>query len=127
VIGFTEEQARQVQAKDPLITFRKTPAGSIQDLPGHGEMLEMTSIGLTLTSANLSEELGYKIIKALHEHWDEVAEAYPPVAAYDPVRDLIKSIPKGAEIPLHAGVVRYAKELGIEVPPQYIPPEYKGR
>jgi TRAP-type uncharacterized transport system substrate-binding protein len=28
-------------------------------------------------------------------------------------------------IPLHSGVVRYLKEVGINLPPERIPPEYK--
>jgi hypothetical protein len=125
VVGFTKEQAKEIQAKYPLVTFRETPAGSIAELPDLGPLVEMSSIGLTLTSSRLPEDVGYRIIKALHQNWGEVAKAYPPVGKYDPIRDLIKSIPKGAEVPLHAGVVRYAKEAGIDVPSAFIPPEFK--
>jgi len=126
IIGFTKEQADKIRAKNPLILFRETPAGSIKELPELGSMWEMKSTGLTLTSSRLPEEVGYQVIKAIYEHWDEIAQVHPPLKLYDPIADLIKAIPPGMETPLHAGVVRYAKEIGIKVPEAFIPPEYKG-
>jgi hypothetical protein len=60
------------------------------------------------------------------EGLSEVASAYPPIKGWHPVADLFKYVPEGGEVPVHAGVVRYAKEKGIEVPKRFIPPEYKG-
>jgi len=36
-------------------------------------------------------------------------------------------VPEGAEVPAHAGMIRYAKEKGINVPQRFIPPEYKSK
>lgn len=126
VLGFTKEDADKMRAQNPLMFFKETKAGSIKELPDLGTILEMSSIGLMLTSSNMPEDVGYRIIKALHQNWGEVAKSYPPVGKFDPIRDLIKHIPKGTETFLHAGVVKYAKEIGIQVPAVYIPPEYKG-
>ena len=126
VVGFTKEEADKIRAKNPLIFFREAPTGSIKELPKLGSILEMSSIGLTLTSSRMPEDVGYRVIKALHQNWGEVAKGYPPVGAFDPIADFIKAIPQGLEVPLHTGVVRYAKEIGIEIPKPFIPPEYKG-
>jgi len=125
-VGFTKEEADKIRAKNPLIFFREAPTGSIKELPKLGSILEMSSIGLTLTSSRMPEDVGYRVIKALHQNWGEVAKGYPPVGAFDPIADFIKAIPQGLEVPLHTGVVRYAKEIGIEIPKPFIPPEYKG-
>ena len=69
--------------------------------------------------------MAYKIVKAYREGLDEVAASYPAVKGWDPVADLFKYVPEGAEVPVHAGMVRYAKEKGIDVPKRFLPPEVK--
>ena len=67
--------------------------------------------------------------KALDEHWDEMLAGYP--AAEDFLTDLIKYTADLEDmigltpVPIHAGVVQYLKEIGVDVPTALIPPEYK--
>ncbi len=127
VIGFSEEEAAKINAKYPHFLIAKTPAGSIKPLPKLGSIWEIYILGGATTSSRLPEEVGYRIIKALCEHWSEIVQAYPSCAPYHPIKDYIKMVPKGMEVPLHAGVVRYAKEIGIDLPAGLIPPEYRGK
>ncbi len=75
---------------------------------------------------NLPEDVAYKIVKSYCEGLDEVAASYPAVKGWNPISDLFKYVPEGAEVPAHAGMVRYAKEKGIDVPQAFHPPGVKG-
>ena len=72
---------------------------------------------------DLPADLVYKMAKAMYEARDNFGKAYKP--ATKPMADYPRSLIKAATIPLHSGVVKLCKELGIEVPAKLIPPEYK--
>ncbi len=127
VIGFSDAEAEKIKAKYPQFLIRKTPAGAIKTLPRLPGVWEIYSISGVSTSSRLSQDIGYRIVKAIHEHWKEISQAYPSCAPYHPIEDYIKIVPQGMEVPFHAGVVQYAKEIGIKIPNDLIPPEYKQR
>ena len=79
-----------------------------------------------VVSSRLPEDVVYRIVKAYVEGFDEVAAAYPAILGWDPVADYFRLVVPGGEVPAHAGLIRYAKEIGIEVEERFIPPEYKG-
>ena len=124
-IGFSKEQASKLSEQYPQFLLRLTPSGTIKAVPEHPALWEIYSIAGAHTSSRLPVDAGYKIIKAVCEHWDEIAQAYPGSKGFHPIKDYVKIVPEGMELPLHAGVVRYAKEVGIEIPKGFIPPEYK--
>lgn len=125
VIGFTKEQAEKIQKTNPLNTLMKTLLGTIKILPEVGDFYEMNSSVMTMSHAQMPQEVGYRIIKAVYKGWDEIAEAYPPCKGVHPIKDAFKATPPGKEYLFHAGVIQYAKELGFDVPERLIPPEYK--
>lgn len=125
VIGFAKDEADKLQAKDPLNTFMETPAGGIRELPNLASLWEMSSATMTISSSRMSQETGYRIMKAVYKGWDEIASAFPPCKGIDPLVDAFKHTPGGKEFFFHAGVIQYAKEKGIRVPDRFIPPEYK--
>jgi hypothetical protein len=88
-------------------------------------MYELAPIVGAMASKNLPEDVVYKIVKSYAEGLSEVAASYSAVKGWDPVADLFKFVPEGAEVPAHAGLVRYAREKGINVPKRFIPPEFK--
>lgn len=124
VIGFSPEEAETIQAQDQLNTFVATPAGGIRDMPDIGPMMEMSSPVMVMSSANLPQDIGYSMAVAVVEGWDTIGESFPAAASVDPIIDVISQIPDIAGLYLHAGVVQYAVENGIEVPDRLIPPEY---
>jgi TRAP-type uncharacterized transport system substrate-binding protein len=60
-------------------------------------------------------------VKAAFENKTTIDQAYPGYASYD----LTKQTLKFSVIPLHAGTVKYLKEIGVTVPANLIPAEAK--
>ena len=127
VIGFSDEEAAKLSARYPHFTLMKIPAGTIKPLPKLGDIWEMVTIGGAATTSRLPEDVVYRMIKAIYEHWSEIGQAFPSCASVNPITEYVNLVPKGMEVPFHAGVVRYAKEKGINIPASLIPPEYKQR
>jgi len=127
-IGLTEEQAKQFEEAHPLFagSMQYIPKGFIDELPESGDFWAFRAVATAGgATPQLSQELGYRLIKTWHEHYDEVVQTFPLVEGFDPIVDLVKTIPKDGELKMHAGAVQYAKELGLDVPDAVIPPEYK--
>jgi len=124
-IGYSEDDMKKIRAEYPYILFFETPAGSIVQLPNNPAIMEEGQVVGAVASSNLPEEVGYEIIKAYVEGFEEVAAAYPGIRGWDPVGDVFKLVAPGGEIPIHAGLYKYCLEKGIEVPERFIPPESK--
>jgi uncharacterized protein len=127
VIGFTKEEAQKIQANDPLDTFLETPVGGIRELPKLGSLWEMSSAVMVMTSSKMSQEIGYRIMKAVYKGWNDINTAYAPTKGLDPILDAFKLTPASNDFYFHAGVIQYAKEQGMKVPDRFIPSEYKGK
>jgi TRAP transporter TAXI family solute receptor len=126
VIGFAKGEAEKLTAQDPLNTFVTTPAGGIRELPGIGPLLEMSSAVMVMSSSRMSQETGYRIMKAVARGWSEIGDAHPASKGWKPVEDAFAQTPDIKGVHFHAGVIQFAKENGISVPERLIPPEYKG-
>lgn len=124
VVGFSPEEAATIAAQNQLNTFVETPQGGIRDVPEVGPLLEMSSPVMVMSNSALAQDIGYAMAVAVVDGWDRIGEAYPAAAAVHPVRDVISQIPELDGLYLHAGVVQYAMENGIDVPERLIPPEY---
>ncbi|MDD3516364.1 MAG: TAXI family TRAP transporter solute-binding subunit [Synergistales bacterium] len=124
VIGYSEEDVKKIQEVIPYMTFLKREKGSIKEFPEVGPIWEECPIAGAVATSALPEEIGYQIVKAYVEGFDEIAAAYGPVKGFDPVADYFRNAGDDV-VPAHAGLIRYAKEKGIEVPERFIPPEYK--
>lgn len=128
VIGYSKKDIEEIRERYPYMNFIETPKGKIRQLPDAGPVWEEVAIvGAVAPAGLLSEEDGYEIVKAYVEGFEKVAQAYGAIKGWDPVADYFQNVPPGGEVPAHAGLVRYAKEHGIEVPERFIPPEYKGK
>ena len=125
VIGFTKEDAIKIQAADPMNTLIETAKGTIKTLPQVGDFWELNSSVMTMSSSRMPQEVAYRIVKAVLKGWDDIAEAYPPCKGVNPIADAFKATPIDKKFLFHAGVIQYAKEIGINVPERLIPPEYK--
>lgn len=123
VIGFTPEDVAAITKAYPYIPFIETPRGTIAQLPEAGPMHELAPIVGAMASKDLPADVVYRIVKAYVTGLPEVVASYPAVKGWDPVADLFRYVPEGAEVPAHAGLVRYARERGIEVPKRFLPPE----
>ncbi len=72
------------------------------------------------TTSDFSEDTVYTMVKAYWENTKVAKRLYIQHSYFTP--DLLF---KSKPVPLHAGVVKYYLEKGIEVPKELIPPEYK--
>lgn len=125
VIGFSHEDAMKIQEADPMNTFTKTPKGGIKPLPNIGGFWEMNSAVMSMSSSQMPQEIGYRITKAVYTGWAEISEAFPASKGVDPIKDALANTPTSGVFYFHAGLIQFAKEIGIEVPGRLIPPEYK--
>jgi len=64
---------------------------------------------LLVTSASLSDDDAYKLIKTLHENWEQLREDYPPLRSV--AQDKLALVDVTA--PYHSGAIRYFKEVGL--------------
>jgi TRAP-type uncharacterized transport system substrate-binding protein len=125
-IGFTKEETQKILKEMPYLNFVETKKGNIKELPDDGPFYEEAAIAGGIATTKISQEIGYKIVKAYYENLADIQAAYGPAKGWDPIADYFKFA--GEEIvPAHAGLVQFAKERGISVPDRFIPPEYKGK
>ncbi|MBN1226386.1 MAG: TAXI family TRAP transporter solute-binding subunit [Deltaproteobacteria bacterium] len=78
---------------------------------------------------DLSEEVVYKMFKAIHQDWmkgsnGKIGAAKPATAKTDPLEMLLDSANSGA-VPLHPGVIKYLREMNQVIPANGIPPEMR--
>ena len=62
-----------------------------------------------VTSAKVSDEMVYNVVRAVFENLDDFKKQHPAIANLDPK----KMIKDGLSAPLHPGAVKYYKEKGL--------------
>jgi len=62
-----------------------------------------------VSSASVSDEMVYNVVKAVFENLDDFKKQHPAFANLDPK----KMIKDGLSAPLHPGAVKYYKEKGL--------------
>ncbi|MDD5006991.1 MAG: TAXI family TRAP transporter solute-binding subunit [Syntrophorhabdaceae bacterium] len=120
VLAFSEDNMKKIKAKYPYYLDLH-----LQPNIYKGQTSEVYCIGQatgTITTKDvMSNEVAYKVIKAIVEGIEDQAAAFPAVKG----KNLCEMTLQTAPIPLHAGSVKYLKEKGYKVPAKLIPPEYK--
>ena len=71
----------------------------------------LTTIQNILISPNVSEDVAYRLTKAIVETWDEVVKTVPAAGKVSPLEDFDKSV-----LPLHPGAIKYYEEQGLTIP-----------
>jgi len=129
ILSFTEEEIKNALGIVPGIVRIDCPADAIKTLSPHPKL---TSFGLLLSSflsTKISQEIGYKMTRAVADNWGDIIAVYPASKYYDPLKDNLadlSSVPVDKNPPpFHAGLVQYYEERGFKVPSRLIPPEYK--
>jgi uncharacterized protein len=62
-----------------------------------------------ITNAKVSDEVVYRVAKALHDNKQDLVATFPPFTLFQP-QNMAKAL-KG--VPMHPGAVRYYKEIGL--------------
>lgn len=119
LINIPDAEVAQIVKKYPYLIAFTIPAKMYKGIDNATQTV--ATIQGAQTTTKLSQEDGYKMIKAMWEGGKKVWQtAYPQGANTNILELSLKS-----SIPLHAGTVQYLKEKGYEVPANLIPPEYK--
>ena len=120
LLPITDEALAKGNAKYPGMYVRaigpaKSYSGQDQDVPTYPVIMHDTG------TTKLSEDLVYKMCKAIYNARDKIAKSYK-------YANVILDFPKSSligPIPIHAGLYKFCKEMGIQVPERLIPPEAK--
>lgn len=123
LLQMSQEEAEQIAGELPYFSVATVDPGDYYGDQEGSQITVQTAIGINTTAA-FSEELAYAMVQRVFspEGLAAATSGYPPADRTDPAQLTLDA----AVAPLHAGVVRYFEEAGIEVPSHLIPPEYEG-
>ena len=117
VLSWSEPQIAKIKERYPYYQFIE-----LKDTPYNTGPVTVRSIYLAIgTTSDMSEEVAYKIVKTVSENVPFQAGSFPAIKGIDIPRLTLE----GAKAPLHAGTVRYFREIGLTVPDELVPPEAK--
>ncbi len=114
-LPFSEEDVKKVRTARSFLPWIKVPAGSVK---GMGEFWTTASLAFVGATKNMPADVAYKIVKAIWEGQEHQPQAVMG-AAYRNPRGTIEH----AISPLHAGAIRYYRELGLKIPDELVPAE----
>ncbi len=106
VVPVTGPKVEEFMKKFPFYPVAVIPGGMYK-----GTDEDVTTFGPRaplLTSAKLSEDVGYEITKAVFANLDEFKKLHPALADLTPENML-----EGNSVPYHPGAVKYFKEAGL--------------
>lgn len=115
-LSISDEQAAKIRKHHPQLTVVDMPADIIKGSPAYKTWAFALA---TAASAELSEEMGYRITKAVLENRQPQTDAMKATGAINFARATIEM----STSPLHPGTIRYLRELGLEVPDHLIADE----
>ena len=129
ILSWTPEQLEVGLKATPGTCSTYIEKGIITALPEQPGFYTLGhTTGNFLTTA-FSQDVGYRMVKAYVDHWDELCEAFPASKAWEILEtdlQLLSSVAEVTEVlPYHAGAVQLMEERGYKVPAELIPPEYK--
>jgi TRAP transporter TAXI family solute receptor len=116
-IPLTQAEQDILVAKYDFYSRGGLPAGSYRDITE--EVRGVAEWNMLATSVDVPEDHVYRIVKTLFENQKDMIAVHSSAKYMTPENSL------SFNVPLHAGAVRYLKEVGVTVPDRLIPPEYK--
>ncbi|AEE92390.1 TRAP transporter solute receptor, TAXI family [Tepidanaerobacter acetatoxydans Re1] len=119
LINFSDEDIEKIIKEFPYLIPVTIPAGTYQGVDY--DVKTIATIQGAQTTTKLTQEDGYKMIKAMWEEGKEIWQSAYTIGAQNNILELSLR----SSVPLHAGTVQYLKEQGYDVPASLIPPEYK--
>lgn len=115
ILSFDDEQIEKATEALPFLSRAVIPAGTYRDVE------EATTLGSYIGIAatdELSEEAAYEITRAYWENVENLGRTFAPAEGMTAEVSV-----ENTATPLHAGALRYYREIGIEVPDELVPPE----
>ncbi len=120
LVGLSPDEVKIVKEKLPGYPVTVVTAGSYFANQKEDKIVLSLVMGVS-TNTKMSEEVAYRILKAIIEDKKSQEQAYPSVKPMDYVQDTFQYM----NTPLHPGAVKYYQEKGHKVPDRLIPPEMK--
>ena len=113
ILNWTQESLDKINARYPLWDWYDFPPGTY---PNQDELIRtVASPNVLVTRADISEDVVYHITRVIWENLATLQEIHGAT------RDMHPDIAvQGLGAPLHAGALRYYREVGIEVPDRLI-------
>lgn len=113
VLGWTQETLDKLNSKYPLWDWYDFPPGTYPNQTNH--IRTISSPNILVVRADIPEEVVYQITKVI---WENLATLHEIHGA---TRDMRLEIAiQGLGAPLHAGALRYYREVGLEIPARLI-------
>lgn len=107
ILGIDDAHAEKLIAKYPFYTKFNVPGGAYKGV--NNDVQTVAVVATYIVSDDLSEDLVYKMTKALFENKEEIAKAHAKGAELDPEYSV-----SGISIPIHPGALKYYKEIGVK-------------
>ncbi|HEX7125937.1 MAG TPA: TAXI family TRAP transporter solute-binding subunit [Thermodesulfobacteriota bacterium] len=124
MLAFSPSQVNALREKLPYVNWVTIPESVVKTRNISSDGGEYQTWGVVTSVAawdTLAQDQAYAIVKAAVEQKAALERAYPRTKAFDLVEDTLKY----STVPLHAGMVQYLAERGVEVPKALVPPEYR--
>ena len=115
-VGLTEDEQKFLCDNYSFYSPAVMPAGSYKGVTE--DLTVVSEWNMLVTSNEVPEDYIYLITKTLLENDGALVEYYKGLT-YVTADNMVNF-----NCPLHAGTVRYLKEIGVDVPAELIPPEY---
>lgn len=106
-VGFTPEEVDKVTSKHTFLKSMTVPAGSYS-----GQKEDVNSVGVwsfILSRPDLSDEIAYKVARALHKGHDALVARLPQARETTPQNTKASA----DETRIHPGVLKYLREIGL--------------
>ena len=116
-IPLSEEEQKALIEKYNFYKPDEMPGGSYKSTPN--PVRGVSEWNMLVTSSKVPADDIYLIVKALCENQEDM------IAVHGSMKYMTAENTLNSNIPLHPGIVRYMKELSIDVPEKLLPPEYK--
>ena len=108
VVSVDDEKFAELSAQYGFYTQQTIPAGTYN---GVNEDAKTVAVMATyIVDKDLSEDAVYNITKSIFENKEEITAAHAKGAELDSA-SAVNGIP--AEVPFHAGALKYFKEIGV--------------
>jgi len=107
IIDLQTDAVKKLVADNPFYAWATIPKGTYKT-----SKKDVTTFGVMasfVTSADVSDELVYAVVRAVFENLDDFRKQHQAFANLDPK----KMIVDGLSAPLHPGAIKYYKEAGL--------------
>ena len=108
LIPIAGEERQKVLERFPYYRPFTIPAGTYASVKEDVETIALWNV--VVVPESMPEQLAYDLARAIYENLDVIARVYAPGAPYFTLPNLANS-----PIPLHPGVLRYAREKGVQL------------